>query len=163
MTPLSIRLPLPADRDPIHWIAASAGGFSPAELEAALALFDAAVEDGAAAQQVCVLEDAGIPAGFACYGPTPRTEGTWQLHAIAVEHAAQGKGYGRHMLAYVESEVRRGGGRLMLVESRSAEGCARANAFYERTAYTLVARIPAFYRPGEDKLVFAKTLEASSA
>ncbi len=82
--------------------------------------------------------------------------------AIAVEQPAQRQGYGRHLLAFVEAEVRRRGGRLLLMESRAQESGDRAAGFFERTGYTQVARIPGFYRPGEDKLVWSKELEPIS-
>jgi len=55
--------------------------------------------------------------------------------------------------------VRHRGGRLMLIETSSQESYGATVAFYERTGYDLVARIPGFYRPGDDKLIYAKELE----
>jgi len=164
MTPLSIRPVQPGDRETIHWIVASTGNFTPVEIETALELVDAALGQGdASGYLVYVLEDTGVPAGYACFGPTPLTEGTWDLYWIAVEKAGQGKGYGRHLLAFAESEVRHRGGRLLLIETSSQEGYAATVGFYQRTGYTLVARIPGFYRPGDDKLIYAKELESEGS
>ena len=150
----------PGDRETIHWIVASTGSFTPAEIETALELVDEALETGeASGYLVYVLEDAGIAVGYVCIGPTPLTDGTWDLYWIAVERAGQGKGYGRHLVAYTEAEVRRRGGRLLLIETSSQESYGATVGFYERTGYTLVARIPNFYHIGDDKLVFAKELE----
>jgi len=160
MTPLSIRPVQRGDRDTIHWIVASTGNFSPVEVETALELVDAALAEGeASGYLVYLLEDAGLPVGYVCFGPTPLTQGTWDLYWIAVERSGQGKGYGRHLLAYTEAEVRHRGGRLMLIETSSQESYGATVAFYERTGYDLVARIPGFYRPGDDKLIYAKELE----
>ena len=57
-----------------------------------------------------------------------------------------------------EADVRRGGGRLLLIETSSQESYGSTIRFYERAGYELVARIPGYYRPGDDKLVFAKSL-----
>jgi len=46
------------------------------------------------------------------------------------------------------------------VRSRPSPGLAPGSTtqFYERTGYSLVARVPNFYRLGDDKLIYAKTL-----
>ncbi len=160
MTPLTIRPVRVGDDDIILGIIASTGSFTPTEVGTALELVDEALEQGeASGYLVDVLEDAGTPVGYVCFGPTPLTEGTWDLYWIAVERAGQGKGYGRHLLAHTESEVRRRGGRLLLIETSSQESYGATIRFYERGGYTLEARIRNFYRPGDDKLVFARELE----
>ncbi len=157
---LSIRRVEPADLDSIHWIAASTGVASGSDIAAALERMDAAVVLGEdSAHQVYMLEDGGVPVGFMCFGSVARTQGTWQLFAIGVDSTGHGKGFGRHLLAYAESEVRRRGGRLLLVETSSSEADAGAVAFYERTGFGLMARIVGFFRQGEDKLFLGKAIE----
>ncbi len=164
MTPLTIRPVRPGDRDPIHRIVASTGNFTPVEIDTALELVDAALAEGeASGYLVYLLEDAGVPVGYVCFGPTPLTEGTWDLYWIAVQKAGHGRGYGRQLLAFTESDVRRRGGRLLLIETSSQESYGATIGFYHRTGYDLVARIPNFYRPGDDKLIFAKELEREPA
>ncbi len=160
MTPLSIRPVQAQDRATIQGIVVSTGSFTPVEVATALELVDAALAEGeASGYLVYLLEDAGLPVGYVCFGPTPLTEGTWDLYWIAVQRAGQGRGYGRRLLSHAESEVERRGGRLLLIETSSQESYAATVAFYERTGYRLLARIPNFYRPGDDKLIFGKELE----
>ncbi len=72
MTPLSIRAPKAEDRDAIHWILASSGDLAPGAIETALQLIDAALAPGGIAGcEVSLLEDGGIPVGYACFGPAP--------------------------------------------------------------------------------------------
>ncbi len=162
MGALSIRPPQLGDRETIGWIVASTGVFTPEEAEFAFALVDRSMNglENEAGDLAFVLEDGNLPVGFICFGPAPRTEGTWSLHAIAVERSGQRAGYGRHMLAYAESEARVRGGRLMLAEARPAAGAAGRVPFFECTGYESVARIPGYYRKGVDKVVYAKELEA---
>jgi ribosomal protein S18 acetylase RimI-like enzyme len=108
-----------------------------------------------------VLEEAGEPPavqGYACYGPVPLTVGVYDLYWIVVDPASQKKGYGRQLLAAVESHVRQLGGRKILIETSSQESYAGTIRFYESSGYELVARIRDFYRIGDDKLIFSTDL-----
>ena len=96
--------------------------------------------------------------GFACYGPIPLTEGVYDLYWIAVDPAAQKKGIGRYLLGYVEREIKKQGGRMLLIETSSQESYGATIRFYEKSGYQLAARIKDFYRIGDDKLVFSKVL-----
>jgi ribosomal protein S18 acetylase RimI-like enzyme len=93
--------------------------------------------------------------GYACYGATPLTQGVYDLYWIA---AVQGKGFGRRLIEFVEQDVRKRGGRMLLIETSSQEAYGATIHFYEKTGYELVARIKNFYKIGDDKLVFLKEL-----
>ncbi len=54
-------------------------------------------------------------------------------------------------------------GRLLLIETSSQESYGATIRFYEKSGYPLVARIKGFYRPGDDKLIFAKELGAGDS
>ena len=135
--------------------------FSPDEVETALELIDEWLAEGEASGYLTyVLKEgkAGDVRGYVCFGPTPLTESTWDLYWVAVDPATQGKGYGQKLLAFAEAEVKRRGGRLLLIETASQEAYGATVRFYERAGYELVSRIRDFYRAGDDKLTFAKTL-----
>lgn len=159
MTAFSIR-PLEArDRPAVEHIVSGVSVFSPDEVEIALELIDEWLEDGEASGYLtCVLEDGdpGVVRGYVCFGPTPLTDSTWDLYWVAVDPAAQGRGYGQKLLAFAESEMQRRGGRLLLIETASHEAYGATIRFYERAGYELVSRIRDFYRAGDDKLTFAK-------
>jgi ribosomal protein S18 acetylase RimI-like enzyme len=61
-------------------------------------------------------------------------------------------------LEYVEHEVIKQGGRMLLIETSSQESYGATIRFYESNGYQLAARINDFYRIGDDKLVFSKVL-----
>jgi len=96
--------------------------------------------------------------GYVCYGPTPRTEGVFDLYWIAVEPSRQGQGFGQLLLKFVENEVRRQNGRMLLIETRSRQSFAPTIRFYQRSGYDEISRIKDFYRIEDDKIVMCKRL-----
>ena len=159
-TDTRIRPLVTADRETVRQILEATGSFTAKELGIALELIDEWIERGEASGYItCVIEESSEQVrGYICYGPTPLTDGTFDLYWIAVESTAQGKGYGQRLLRHAEGDVRQRGGRLLLIETSAQASYGSTIHFYERAGYELVARIPGYYRPGDDKLVFAKRL-----
>jgi len=153
--PLELR-----DREAVSGILEGVGNFSEQEKKIALELIDAWLEVGEASDYLCwVLEDDAGVRGYVCVGPTPLTDGTFDLYWIAVDPSAQGRGYGQALTQLAEDEARARGGRLLLIETASQETYAPTIRFYERAGYELISRIPDFYKVGDDKLTFVKHLD----
>jgi ribosomal protein S18 acetylase RimI-like enzyme len=152
----------PGDRSRIAEMVASTGKFNDEEVATALELVDHALRDGEGSGYVFAVieEPAGdaVIKGYACYGPTPLTQGVYDLYWIVVDPSAQGKGLGRLLTRHVEKDVVGRGGRMLLIETSSQESYVPTVRFYERTGYQLAARIRNFYRIGDDKLIFSKDL-----
>jgi ribosomal protein S18 acetylase RimI-like enzyme len=152
-----------SDRPRINEIVTATGNFNDQEIATAIELVDEALDKGEKSGYIIVVaEISGPPAtveGYACYGPTPLTEGVFDLYWIAVDPEAQGHGIGRQLVEYVESDICSRGGRMLLIETSSRDEYAATIAFYERTNYDLAARIRNFYRVGDDKLIFLKELK----
>jgi ribosomal protein S18 acetylase RimI-like enzyme len=150
------------DRDRIEEMVIASGNFNDVEIATALELVDDALEEGEKSGYIfTVLADGKEHAsahGYACYGPVPLTQGAWDLYWIVIDQAAQRKGLGRLLLEYVEGDVVKRGGRMLLIETSSQETYSATIRFYEKNGYQLVARIRNFYRIGDDKLVFQKEL-----
>jgi len=102
-------------------------------------------------------EDQNI-AGYICYGPTPITEGTWDIYWIAVDGTSQGRGIGKKLMAAAEGKIREAKGRLILVETSSKPGYEKTNAFYQRVGYKEACRIREFYAVGDDQIIYEKRL-----
>jgi ribosomal protein S18 acetylase RimI-like enzyme len=102
--------------------------------------------------------DEGDLVGYACWGPTPGTEGTHDLYWIVVDRERQGAGVGTQLLGAVEQELRADGQRLVVVETSSRADYAPTRAFYEHRGYTRAATIPGYYAPGDDLVVYTKDL-----
>jgi len=96
--------------------------------------------------------------GYACFGPHPLTQGTYDLYWIVVDPTAQGRGIGHTLLAQVEAEVQARGGRLLLVETSSTPAYAPARRLYETSGYRCEATLHDFYALGDDMVIFSKDL-----
>lgn len=152
------------DRERLHQILVSVARFTDQEVVWAMDLVDQGIACGEGGEYlVYVLEQresadpAGIQ-GYVCYGPTPMTEGVYDLYWIAVDPKLQGQGLGQLLLRFVENEVRRRSGRMLLIETRSRQSFAPTRRFYEQSGYGEISRIKDFYRIEDDKIVFCKKL-----
>lgn len=96
--------------------------------------------------------------GYICYGPTPLTEGTWDIYWEAVAQEKQGQGIGSALMKSAEREIVRAKGRLAIIETSSTPAYEKTKRFYISQGYEVVARIPDFYAPGDDKLILQKRL-----
>ncbi len=162
-TRVAIRPLQPRDRSRIEEMVLSSGKFTDKETVTAMELVDEALKKGeeASGYIFAVLEDRRGPSvvkGYACYGPTPLTQGVYDLYWIVVDPKEQGKGFGRLLIEHVERDVMKRGGRMILIETSSQESYGATIRFYGRAGYERVARIKNFYRIGDDKLVFSKEL-----
>ena len=97
--------------------------------------------------------------GFACYGPHPLTEGTFDLYWLCTARKAQGQGIGGALLRRVEEEIRTRGGRLLLAETSSTPAYASARHFYEAHGLRYESVVHDFYSPSDDLLIYAKRLD----
>lgn len=157
-TALKIRPLQLRDRAPLHQLLTKDGLFTREELSVALELLDAALAEPGGEYRVLCADLDGALAGYICYGPTPMTEGTWDLYWIVTHPDARGNGVARALVARMEAELREIGARLVRVETSRLDGYGAAHAFYERLAYPVVSVMPDFYRPGDDLLVMLKRL-----
>lgn len=98
--------------------------------------------------------------GYACYGPTPATDGTYDLYWIAVHPEAQGAGSGSTLLAEVERRIAGLDGRLLVVETSSRSDYEATRGFYAARGYAEVARVADFYAPADDRIILTKRLHA---
>ena len=161
------RSPLPADRARLIEVISQGAGFRPEEVTCAIELLDAALAraEGNTYEALVALgpeaappPEGDRPIGYACFGATPMTEGTFDLYWLVVAREARGNGVGGRLLAAAEEDVRRRGGRRVRVETSSMEGEGGAARFYAREGYKCVGQNVDFYRPGDDLLPFLKVL-----
>ncbi len=103
--------------------------------------------------------DEGRVAGFACYGPTPLTRGTYDLYWICVGRRHRRRGTGRSLLLAVIRGLRRSGGRLLSVETSGRRDFAPTRAFYQQAGLDATARVPNFYAPGDDLVIFTYAVQ----
>ena len=96
--------------------------------------------------------------GYICFGPTPITEGTWDIYWIAVDRDIQGQGLGKELMKAAEEEIKEAKGRLIVVETSSKTGYEKTNVFYQRAGYKETCRIRDFYTIGDDQIIYEKRL-----
>jgi ribosomal protein S18 acetylase RimI-like enzyme len=97
-------------------------------------------------------------AGYICYGPTPLTEGTWDIYWVAVAQENQRQGIGSALMKSAEKDIVRAKGRLTIIETSSTPGYEKTRRFHLGQGYEVICRIPDFYAPGDDKLILQKRL-----
>jgi ribosomal protein S18 acetylase RimI-like enzyme len=148
----------PRDRGALVEMLSADGLFTTEERSVALELIDGALAEPGGEYRILVGELAGELYGYVCYGPTPMTEGTWDLYWIVTHPRRRGCGVGRLLTEHMEAELRELGARMVRVETSRLEGYGAARAFYERLSYPVVANLPDFYKPGDDLLIMCKRL-----
>lgn len=124
----------------------------------ALELIDAALTPNNLDYQVLVAIREGKPCGYVCYGPTPMTQGTFDLYWIASDPLVRGQGVGAALVSAMEGDLRRRKGRLIRVETSAMEAYGPTRGFYAAMQYKEESRFRDFYKPGEDLIVLAKRL-----
>ena len=170
----------PAHRERIEEILVATAVFRKEEIDVALELFDevfprdAAAPPGAATaaarrndapptSSTYVFLGAFTPddelVGYACYGPTPDTDRTFDLYWIAVDPTVQGTGGGTRLMTEVERRLEGLNARMLVVETSSRPEYAPTRAFYEHRGYAEAARIREFYAPGDDRVIFTKRFQ----
>jgi ribosomal protein S18 acetylase RimI-like enzyme len=106
-------------------------------------------------------EPGGAPRviGYVCWGRNPMSDGVFDVYWVAVDPQFGGGGAGRALMAAAEADVRASGGRMVLVETGGKPSYAATRAFYERLGYVVLARLPDFFRVGDDKLIFGRRFD----
>jgi len=99
-------------------------------------------------------------AGFACYGPTPGTDRTYDLYWIAVDPAVQGSGSGTILLNEVERRLKGLNARMLVVETSSRSDYGNTRGFYIQRGYVEAARARDFYAPADDRITYTKRLQS---
>ncbi|HEX9986782.1 MAG TPA: GNAT family N-acetyltransferase [Thermoanaerobaculia bacterium] len=154
---MRIRPAVSSDRDRIRAILVATTRFTEQEVGWAMEIVDLFLA-GRRDYAIHVLEDGDVVHGYACYGPTPKTDDVYDLYWIAVDPTRQGQGFGQLLLKFVENEVRRQQGRMLLIETSSKASFSPTIRFYQRAGYDEISRIKDFYRIEHDKVVFCKKL-----
>jgi ribosomal protein S18 acetylase RimI-like enzyme len=109
-----------------------------------------------------VAEDsAGRVAGAAYYAPEPFADRVWNLYFLAVHPQRQRSGIGTTLVSHAWQSLRSAGeqaARVLIVETSSTNDHEAARRLYDREGFEREARVREFYGPGNDKIVFWKSL-----
>ncbi|MBN2589282.1 MAG: GNAT family N-acetyltransferase [Sedimentisphaerales bacterium] len=161
---ISIRIAEPEDEDIVLDIIKRTAFFREVEIDIAREVFtEAAQNKPGCTYQSFVAEIRGTNderriCGWVCFGETPCTEGTFDIYWIAVDPTLQRQGAGKFMLDFSEKEIKKQSGRIAVVETSGMKRYESTQKFYEKNNYTIAAKIPDFYAPGDDKLIYVKKI-----
>jgi len=127
-------------------------------VECAVELVDLALTPNNKDYTILVADRDGTLVGYACFGPTPMTEGTYDLYWIASDPTVRGQGVGASLIAGMEADMRRRGARIIRVETSATEAYGPTRGFYASMKYKEEARFRDFYKVGDDLIILAKRL-----
>jgi GNAT superfamily N-acetyltransferase len=149
----------PEDKPAIMQILHSTPEFKPSEVIVAEEIIDSYLGDPRwSGYHILVAELDSTIAGYICFGPTPLTEGTWDIYWMAVVQDRRRQGIGGVLLDSAEKNIREAEGRLSIIETSSLPSYASTRHFYNRHGYEIVACLPDFYAVGDDKVILQKRL-----
>ena len=153
--PVTIRRTEAADRNAIMELVRATNFFREDEHPIAQEVLDESVAKGAEGHYQSFTALIGDQvAGWVCHGPIACTLGSFDVYWLAVHPATQGSGVGRKLMDFAETDIRRQGGRLVVVETAGKAVYDSTRAFYQRIGYHEAARLPEFYAPGDDTIIY---------
>jgi len=157
---MKIRSLAEKDRARLFSMLAKTRSFTPEEIEVAMELIDIVLKDPNQKDYriYCSVNDQDQTVGFICYGPTPMTQGTFDLYWIAVDPDFQKQGAGSTLLDSLEELVKTEGGRMILADASTIPHYEKTRSFYLKNRFQEVARVPDYYYPGNDRITFCKKL-----
>ena len=156
---INIRVMTEKDKPGVIQILNATPEFNPTEVAVAEEVIDSYLDDpDRSGYYVLVAELDSTIVGYICFGPAPMTEGTWDLYWAAVAPDKQGEGIGSALFQTAEKNIRETAGRLAIIETSSMPMYEKTRCFHNHQGYEVIACIPDFYRPGDDKLILQKRL-----
>lgn len=154
----------PSAGDPraVRDLTSSSGFFSEDEIAVAVELVDARLVQGlASGYHFIFAEREEQLEGYACFGPIPLTQASFDLYWIAVHPLAQQTGVGRQLMDRAEAAARALGAVALYVETSARSQYEPTRSFYRALGYRVAAELPDFYGPGDGQVIFAKRLRPS--
>ena len=157
---MKIRVLVEKDRSGLLSMLIKTRSFTSAEIDVAMELIDIVLKDHIQKdyQIYCMVDDEDQAIGYICYGPTPMTQGTFDLYWIAVDPDFQEQGVGSRLLSFLEKAVKAEGGRLILADTSTVPHYEKTQKFYLKNGFQEMARVFDYYHPGNDRITFCKRL-----
>ncbi len=148
------------DRAKLHSMLIHSQVFTTEEINVAMELIDIVLKDREQKDYKidCMADERDQPVGYICYGPTPMTQGTFDLYWIAVDPNFQRQGVGSKLLDFLGELAKKKRGRMILADTSTMPQYEKTKSFYLRSGFQEVARVPDYYYPGNDRITFCKKL-----
>lgn len=150
---------VPEDIPRVRELLSVTGFFYPDEIDTAIELIEERLAKGPESGYFFVFREEGADlVGYTCYGPIPCTKSSYDIYWIAVRPELQGKQWGRILMAETERLIAAAGGSHVYVDTSGRPQYAGTRLFYDRCGYQQASVLIDFYAPGDDKVLFRKTL-----
>ena len=148
------------DREPLLGLLQATGNFTAVEVAIAAELIDIVINKPDQNDYYGFVHDRepGL-GGLVILGPVPATTSSWHMYWIAVHPDFQGTGIAQKLDQWAESFVRSRAAYWLLAETSGQPSYERTRAFYRKQGYQEVARIPDYYKPSDDLIIFGKRLK----
>lgn len=152
-----IREVRPEDMESLREMLSRVDAFRPEEIACAA---DIAMEfiQGDRDYHPFILWDGDAPGGYLCFGKVPLTRSTYDLYWIAVSPESRRKGNGARLIQFFLDAIRKEGATLAVIETSSLPPYEAGRALYLRCGFRETARIPGYYGPGDDLLIYTLPL-----
>jgi ribosomal protein S18 acetylase RimI-like enzyme len=147
-----------SDRDAVVGILHATNVFTPSEVALAIEQIDIYLSNSKQRDyNVVVLESEDFHVvGYISFGPAAIAEDVYNLYWIAVHPRAQGRGYGRELVQWLEKWVQSAFARMILVETSSLSTYKSTREFYRSMGFKEVSRVRDFYKLGDDRITYVK-------
>ncbi len=143
----------------IRTLVGATGYFTSDEIAIAAELVEERAMNGVRTGYEFILAEEGDRLlGYACFGKIDGTEGSFDLYWIAVDPDMQGKNLGRLILERAENAMRLMGAISVYADTSSSDKYKPTRAFYLAMGFHEQARLEDFYRKGDGKVIYEKTL-----
>ena len=150
-----------ADRSRLRKILVDTNHFNKDEIKVAMELIDVYLNNRKQKDYIINVyetDDKHQTAGYICYGKRPLTDATYDLYWIAVDPNIHGMGIGSQLVKFMEDDLKKSNGKLVLIETSGKEHYTGERRFYEKNGYDVQTIIKDFYRKDDDLYIFRKYL-----
>lgn len=166
---IKIRRMISEDREAIKSILLRCNVFNQVEINCALELIDIYLNNPS--QKDYLIASALTPTlpsprggegkrervvGYTCYGKTPLTDSVYDIYWLVVKTEYQRYGIGKRLLKYIEDEIIKLSGRMLLAETSSRAVYEKTRRFYLKNGFEKETRVKDFYSTGDDKIIYKK-------
>jgi len=149
------------DKPKILYLLQQRGVFNNDEINVAMGILDINLDNPEKKDYYifCAIGDEDGLAGYICFGPTPMTEGCYDLYWIVVDQNSGRKGIGEKLLACMEEFVVQNKGRCIYLDTSSTPPYNPARLFYKKHGFKTVSVLKDFYRVGDHKMILMKEVD----
>ena len=153
---MTVRDLVAGDQTSVREALKDCGAFSEEEVRVAMEMVEGGLKGD---YSLPAVEIDGKVCGYACIGRVPLTQAAWYIYWICVHPSMQRKGVGRALQVRIEQLVRQAGGTRLVLETSGRADYEASRRFYRAAGFTEAGRVPDFYKPGDDCVVYYKALE----